>query len=133
MMAGMTITSNAPPIPANAVPASVTGHAGPRQSMVIPAADRRSRHEQRLPATEPIDDANPANAGEQRGKPERRAVHRRNHAGKVELLAQLAEHGADAEAADQQGVAECRGVGESIPPELAGDQMGSNSHPLLYQ
>ena len=32
----MTITSSAPPSPASAVPASVTGQAGPKQNMAMP-------------------------------------------------------------------------------------------------
>ena len=129
-MAGMTSTSNAPPIPANAVPASVTGHAGPRQSIVIPAliaaADTSSdwrrprRSTTRIPQMPAISDANP----------NVEPCMRRNHTGNMELLAQLAEHGADAEAADQQGVAERRGVGEPIPPEFAGDQWG-RTHTLF--
>ena len=47
-------------------------------------------------------------------------MQRGDHTGEVELLAQLAEHRADAEPADQQGVSERGGIGEPIPPKLAG-------------
>ena len=77
-----------------------------------------------------IDDAYPAHAGDQRRKPERRTVHCGNHAGNVELLTQLPEYGPDAETAHKQCVAEGRGVGESIPPELTGDQWG-RTHTLF--
>ena len=101
--------------------------------MVMPQAIATADDQQRVPAPEPIDDAHTPDAGGQRGKSERRAVQRGDDAGEIELLAQLAEHGADAEPTDEQRIAERRGVGEPIPPELVGDDGGSRSHPPLYQ
>ena len=84
------------------------------------AGDRHRRRQERLPATEPVHDAHTPDAGGQGGESKRRSVQGCDDAGQVELLAQLTKHDPDAEPADEEGVAEGRGVGEPIPPELVG-------------
>ena len=102
----MTIVNRAPPIPPNAAPARVTGHAGPTQNMVMPQAMATADTNRDCRPSEPIDDAHTPDSGGQRRKPERGAVQRGDDAGEIELLAQLAEHDADAERTDEQRIAE---------------------------
>ena len=114
----MTITSSAPPNAGNAVPARVTGHAGPRQNIVMPqviAQPRPIRSWVRRPRRSTT--RTPQKPGSQRRETERRSVQRGDHAGEMELLAELTEHDSDAEPPDEQRVSERGGVGEPIPPE----------------
>ena len=85
MRPGITITSSAPPPPENAVPSSVTGHAGPTQNKVTPAGEAGGRELQRGAAADAVDQAHAEHSGHQQPDAEGAAVQRGDDAADAEL------------------------------------------------
>ena len=86
----------------------------------------------RAPA-HPVDRPHAEHAADQQADAERAAVQGGHHPGQAELLAQFAEDDADAEGADEHRIADGRGVGQAVPTEAGGCDLGGGEHRFEFR